>query len=73
MVRQADDTHDGIQQLPVHVTTTFSKLKAIQTAADQQKLQIDFMIVSLDPKNDTPQPGSSTVSAGKLTGATGIC
>lgn len=36
-------------------TTTFSKLKAIQTAADQQKLQIDFMIVSLDPKNDTPQ------------------
>jgi protein SCO1/2 len=36
-------------------TTTFSKLKAIQAAADQQKLQIDFMIVSLDPKNDTPQ------------------
>jgi len=36
-------------------TTTFSKLKAIQTAADQQNLQIDFMIVSLDPKNDTPQ------------------
>lgn len=36
-------------------TTTFSKLKAIQTAADQQKMQIDFMIVSLDPKNDTPQ------------------
>jgi len=55
------------------VTTTFSKLKAIQTAAYQQKLQIDFMIVSLDPKNGTPQPGSSTVSAGKLTGATGIC
>ena len=36
-------------------TTTFAKLKAIQAAADQQKLQIDFMIVSLDPKNDTPQ------------------
>jgi protein SCO1/2 len=36
-------------------TTTFSKLKAIQAAADQQKLQIDFMIVSLDPKNDTPR------------------
>jgi protein SCO1/2 len=36
-------------------TTTFSKMKAIQTAADQKKLQIDFMIVSLDPKNDTPQ------------------
>jgi protein SCO1/2 len=36
-------------------TTTFSKLKAIQAAADQQKLQIDFMIISLDPKNDTPQ------------------
>ena len=36
-------------------TTTFSKLKAIQTAADRQQLQIDFMIVSLDPKNDTPR------------------
>jgi len=36
-------------------TTTFSKLKAIQEAADQKKLQIDFMIVSLDPKNDTPE------------------
>jgi protein SCO1 len=36
-------------------TTTFSKMKAIQAAADQKKLQIDFMIVSLDPKNDTPQ------------------
>jgi protein SCO1/2 len=36
-------------------TTTFSKLKAIQAAADQQNIQIDFMIVSLDPKNDTPQ------------------
>jgi len=36
-------------------TTTFSKLKAIQAAADRQKLQIDFMIVSLDPKNDTPK------------------
>jgi protein SCO1/2 len=36
-------------------TTTFSKLKAIQAAADQKKLQIDFMIISLDPKNDTPQ------------------
>lgn len=36
-------------------TTTFSKLKAIQVAADQKKLLIDIMIVSLDPKNDTPQ------------------
>lgn len=36
-------------------TTTFSKLKAIQAAADQKNIQIDFMIVSLDPKNDTPQ------------------
>ncbi len=36
-------------------TTTFSKLKAIQTAADQKNIQIDFMIISLDPKNDTPQ------------------
>jgi len=36
-------------------TTTFSKLKAIQAAADQKKLRIDFMIISLDPKNDTPQ------------------
>ena len=35
-------------------TTTFSNLKAIQTAADKQKIPIDFMIVSLDPKNDTP-------------------
>lgn len=36
-------------------TTAFSKLKAIQAAADRKKLQIDFMIVSLDPKNDTPE------------------
>jgi protein SCO1/2 len=36
-------------------TATFSKMKAIQAAADQKKLHIDFMIVSLDPKNDTPQ------------------
>lgn len=36
-------------------TTTFSKMKAIQTAADEKKLTIDFMIISLDPKNDTPK------------------
>ncbi|HSM98920.1 MAG TPA: SCO family protein [Gallionella sp.] len=36
-------------------TTTFSKMKAIQTAADEKKLAIDFMIISLDPKNDTPK------------------
>jgi protein SCO1/2 len=36
-------------------TTTFSKMKAIQDIADQKKIQIDFMVVSLDPKNDTPQ------------------
>ena len=36
-------------------TTTASKLKAIQAAADQKKLQIDFIVISLDPKNDTPK------------------
>ncbi len=36
-------------------TTTFSKMRAIQAAADDRKIQIDFVIVSLDPKNDTPQ------------------
>ncbi len=36
-------------------SVTFSKLKAIQTLADAKKLQIDFMIISLDPSNDTPQ------------------
>lgn len=36
-------------------TTTFSTMKAIQAAADRKKLAIDFMIISLDPKNDTPQ------------------
>lgn len=36
-------------------TTTFSRMKAIQTAADNKKDPIDFMIVSLDPKNDTPR------------------
>jgi protein SCO1 len=36
-------------------TTTFSKMKAIQDAADRKKMQIDFLVVSLDPKNDTPQ------------------
>ena len=36
-------------------TTTFSKLKAVQAAADEKKIPIDFMIVSLDPKNDTPE------------------
>lgn len=33
----------------------FSKLKAIQTLADRKNLKIDFMIISLDPKNDTPE------------------
>ena len=36
-------------------TTTFSKLRAIQAAADAQHIDIDFVIVSLDPKNDTPE------------------
>ena len=36
-------------------TVTFSKLKSIQTLADQKNLKIDFMIISLDPKNDTPE------------------
>ncbi len=35
-------------------SVTFSKLKSIQTLADQKNLKIDFMIISLDPKNDTP-------------------
>ena len=29
-------------------------MKAIQDLADQKKIKIDFMIISLDPKNDTP-------------------
>jgi protein SCO1 len=32
-----------------------SKLKAIQALADQKNLKIDFMIVSIDPRNDTPE------------------
>jgi protein SCO1 len=36
-------------------SVVISKMKAIQTLADQKKLNIDFMIISLDPKNDTPQ------------------
>jgi cytochrome oxidase Cu insertion factor (SCO1/SenC/PrrC family) len=34
---------------------SISKLKAIQALADQKKMQIDFMIISIDPRNDTPE------------------
>ena len=36
-------------------TTTFAQLKELQAAADQKKIRIDFVIVSLDPENDTPE------------------
>ncbi|HTN93517.1 MAG TPA: SCO family protein [Gallionella sp.] len=36
-------------------TTTFYKMKAVQAAADKKKMNIDFVVVSLDPKNETPQ------------------
>lgn len=36
-------------------TTTFAQLKELQAAADAKKLRIDFVIVSLDPENDTPE------------------
>jgi len=36
-------------------SVVISKMKAIQALADQKKLNIDFMIISLDPKNDTPR------------------
>jgi cytochrome oxidase Cu insertion factor (SCO1/SenC/PrrC family) len=32
-----------------------SKLKAIQALADQKNIKIDFMIISIDPRNDTPE------------------
>lgn len=35
-------------------TITFTQLKDIQTAADEKNMPIDFVVVSLDPKNDTP-------------------
>ncbi|MGA9665451.1 MAG: SCO family protein [Gallionella sp.] len=35
-------------------SVTFSKLKSIQTLADQKNIKIDFMIISVDPRNDTP-------------------
>jgi cytochrome oxidase Cu insertion factor (SCO1/SenC/PrrC family) len=34
---------------------SISKLKAIQALADKEKLNIDFMIISIDPRNDTPE------------------
>jgi cytochrome oxidase Cu insertion factor (SCO1/SenC/PrrC family) len=34
---------------------SISKLKTIQALADQKKLNIDFMIISIDPRNDTPE------------------
>ena len=34
---------------------SISKLKAIQAVADQKKIDIDFMIISIDPRNDTPE------------------
>ena len=36
-------------------TTTFAQLKELQAAADKKKIRIDFVIVSLDPDNDTPE------------------
>jgi protein SCO1/2 len=36
-------------------STTFSQLKELQAAADKKKIPIDFVIVSLDPDNDTPE------------------
>ena len=34
---------------------SISKLKTIQALADQQHINIDFMIISIDPRNDTPE------------------
>jgi len=34
---------------------SISKLKTIQALADQKNIQIDFMIISIDPRNDTPE------------------
>jgi cytochrome oxidase Cu insertion factor (SCO1/SenC/PrrC family) len=34
---------------------SISKLKTIQALADQKNLKIDFMIISIDPRNDTPE------------------
>jgi protein SCO1/2 len=36
-------------------STTFSQLRELQAAADKKKNPIDFMIISLDPDNDTPE------------------
>jgi protein SCO1 len=36
-------------------STTFAQLKELQAAADQKKIPIDFVIISLDPDNDTPE------------------
>ena len=36
-------------------STTFAQLKELQAAADEKKNPIDFVIVSLDPDNDTPE------------------
>jgi protein SCO1/2 len=36
-------------------STTFSQMQALQAAADEQHNPIDFMIISLDPDNDTPE------------------
>jgi protein SCO1/2 len=36
-------------------STTFSQLKELQAAADKKKINIDFVIISLDPDNDTPE------------------
>lgn len=36
-------------------STTFTQLKEVQAAADKKKINIDFVIISLDPDNDTPE------------------
>jgi len=36
-------------------STTFTQLKEVQAVADKKKIDIDFVIISLDPDNDTPE------------------
>ena len=36
-------------------STTFSQMKELQAAADKKNINIDFVIISLDPHNDTPE------------------
>ncbi len=36
-------------------TTTLRRMEELQAIADQRGLQLDFLVVSIDPKSDTPQ------------------